>query len=69
MWPPIPSKCLFARDTMTAAFQRIRRRIRRSRSSSPGNSGSCPGGIVLMYGVETMEGTPICRACASRVSW
>jgi hypothetical protein len=48
MWPPIPSKCLFARDTITAAFHRIRRRILRSMSSSPGKYGSSSGGMVLM---------------------
>jgi hypothetical protein len=31
-----------------AAFQRIQRRYRRSSSSSPGNSGSFSGAIVLM---------------------
>ena len=46
MWPPtpIPGRC--ARWTVTAAFQRIHRRYRRSSSSSPGNSGSFSGDVV-----------------------
>ena len=35
-------------DTITAAFQRMNARIRRSMSSSPGNHGSRSGGMVLM---------------------
>ena len=34
--------------TMTAAFQRIQARYRRSISSSPGNYGSSSGAMVLM---------------------
>ena len=33
---------------MTAAFQRMKARMRRSASSSPGNHGSRSGGMVLM---------------------
>ena len=44
----MPSYFLLARATMTAAFQRMIRRIRRSISSSPGNHGSSSGGTVLM---------------------
>ena len=32
---------------MTAAFQRMNARMRRSMSSSPGNQGSCSAGMVL----------------------
>ena len=44
----MPENWLFARRTIATAFQRIRRRIRRSISSSPGKYGSCSGLIVLM---------------------
>ncbi len=44
--PPRPLR--FALDTITAAFQRMSARMRRSSSSSPGNHGSRSGGIVLM---------------------
>jgi hypothetical protein len=47
-WPPMPSAFLLARMTMTAAFQRMKARIRRSTCSSPGNHGSCSAGMVLM---------------------
>ncbi len=47
-WPPRPANRLFARSTIVTAFQRIRRRMRRSSSSSPGKWGSCSGLIVLM---------------------
>jgi hypothetical protein len=38
---------LLARTTMAAAFQRMKARMRRSMCSSPGNHGSCSGGMVL----------------------
>jgi hypothetical protein len=47
-WPPIPSASWLALITITAAFQRTKRRMRRSRYSSPGNHASCSAGIVLM---------------------
>src|SRR5438105_7912176 len=56
----MPSLFLLARVTMTAAFHRTMRRMRRSISSSPGNHGSWSGGIVLMYGVDTNDGTGTC---------
>ncbi len=48
MCPPTSRPLRFAVDTMTAAFQRMNARIRRSISSSPGNHGSRSGGMVLM---------------------
>ena len=48
MWPPTPTPGRWARCTMIAAFHRMYWRMRRSTSSSPGNQGSCSGGIVLM---------------------
>ncbi len=48
MCPPTSRPGRFASLTMTAAFQRMNARIRRSMSSSPGNHGSRSGGIVLM---------------------
>ena len=48
MWPPTSSPLRLALDTITAAFQRMNARIRRSISSSPGNQGSRSGGMVLM---------------------
>jgi len=47
-WPPIPGETLLARRTIATAFQRTRRRMRRSIASSPGKYGSCSGLIVLM---------------------
>jgi hypothetical protein len=44
----MPEYLLFARSTIATAFQRMRRRMRRSSVSSPGKSGSCSGEIVLM---------------------
>jgi hypothetical protein len=44
----MPRPGLVGADTITAAFQRMKARMRRSMSSSPGNHGSCSGGIVLM---------------------
>ena len=41
------SERMLARTTMTAAFHRMKARIRRSRCSSPGNSGSAEDGIEL----------------------
>ena len=43
----MPSACLLAWTTITAAFQRMKARMRRSMYSSPGNHGSCSGGMVL----------------------
>ena len=43
----MPSACLLAFTTITAAFQRMKARMRRSMSSSPGKKGSSSGGIVL----------------------
>ena len=37
----MPSACLLALTTITAAFQRMKARMRRSMCSSPGNHGSC----------------------------
>lgn len=47
MWPPtpIPGRC--ARETITAAFQRVALRILRSISSLPGKNGSLLVGMVL----------------------
>ena len=47
-WPPIPSAVLLARMTMAAAFQRMKRRMRRSTSSLPGKKGCSEAGMVLM---------------------
>ena len=44
----MPSATLLAFDTITAAFQRMKARMRRSVCSSPGNHGSRSVGIVLM---------------------
>ena len=52
----MPSACLLALTTITAAFQRTKARMRRSMCSSPGNHGSCSRGMVLTYGVETVAG-------------
>src|SRR5579871_353787 len=67
-WPPMPSEMWLARVTMTAAFHRMKARMRRSMYSSPGNHGSSSGGMVLMYGVDTVAGnpTPCWRARSSR---
>ena len=43
----MPSATLLALETITAAFQRMYARRRRSTSSSPGNQGSSSGAIVL----------------------
>ena len=43
----MPSDMMLARVTITAAFQRMYARMRRSMYSSPGNSGSLSEGIVL----------------------
>jgi hypothetical protein len=43
MWPPTPISGRLARVTATAAFQRMSARMRRSTSSSPGNSGLALG--------------------------
>ena len=47
-WPPIPSAVLLARMTMAAAFQRMKRRMRRSTCSLPGKKGCSEAGMVLM---------------------
>src|ERR1035441_6636233 len=60
----MPSNFLFARATMTAAFQRTILRMRRSISSSPGNQGSSSGGMVLMKAVWTIAGMPTWRRLA-----
>ena len=60
----MPSACLLALMTMTAAFQRMKARMRRSMYSSPGNQGSSSGGMVLTYGVETVAGKLTCSARA-----
>ena len=54
------SERTLARTTMTAAFHRMKARIRRSRYSSPGNSGSASDGMVLTYGVDTVAGKSTC---------
>ena len=43
----MPSACLLAFTTMTAAFQRMNARMRRSMCSSPGNHGWASVGMVL----------------------
>ena len=60
----MPSACLLAFTTITAAFQRMKARMRRSRSSSPGKNGSSSGGMVFTYGVDTVAGTPTCSSRA-----
>ena len=60
----MPESRMFALVTITAAFQRIQRRIRRSRSSSPGNQGSSTAGMELTYGLETVAGKPTWLALA-----
>ena len=52
----MPSALVFARTTITAAFQRMYARMRRSKCSSPGNHGSYSLEMLLMYGVETVAG-------------
>jgi hypothetical protein len=47
-WPPRPSKREFERSTIAIAFHRMYARMCRSSVSSPGNHGSCSGGMVLM---------------------
>src|SRR6059058_2581100 len=48
MCPPIPSEAALARVTITAAFQRTKASIRRSRSSSP----AYPGELDLERRIE-----------------
>jgi hypothetical protein len=65
----MPSARLLARTTMTAAFQRMKARRRRSISTSPGNQ-ACPSvGMVFTYGVETSAGVPTVRSRARSVSF
>jgi len=52
----MPSVLALTRVTITAAFHRMKARIRRSRCSSPGNHGSSAAEIVFTYGVETVAG-------------
>ncbi|BAS16088.1 hypothetical protein AHiyo8_43910 [Arthrobacter sp. Hiyo8] len=47
MCPPTPMSARWARCTITAAFQRMYARYRRSNSSLPGNSASWSAGIVF----------------------
>lgn len=47
MWPPTPMPGRWARDTITAAFQRVALRTLRSISSSPGKNGSSFVAIVF----------------------
>ncbi|CAM5554798.1 hypothetical protein SHIRM173S_08836 [Streptomyces hirsutus] len=47
MWPPTPIPGRWARETITAAFQRVALRILRSISSLPGKNGSARVGIVF----------------------
>src|SRR5215213_2633133 len=54
----MPSAWVLARTTITAAFQRMKARMRRSMCSSPGNHACWSTGMVLTYGVETVAGTP-----------
>src|SRR5947208_8259572 len=65
----MPSDRVLARVTMTAAFHRMKARMRRSRYSSPGNHGSWSGGMVLTYGVETVAGKPTCSSRARSSSF
>src|SRR5688500_13922096 len=65
----MPSLSELARVTITAAFQRMNARMRRSMNSSPGNHGSWAGGMVLMYGVETVAGKPTCSSRARSSSF
>ena len=64
----MPSLRALARTTITAAFQRMSARMRRSTCSSPGNHGSRSAGIVLTYGVDTAAGKPTWRARARSIS-
>ncbi|MND02345.1 hypothetical protein D3C83_216900 [compost metagenome] len=57
----MPAERWFAFTTMTAAFHRTNARMRRSIASSPGNHACSRAGIVLMYGVDTIAGTPARR--------
>ena len=60
MCPPTPRPGRLARDTITAAFQRMYARMRRSTASLPGNHGSRSGGMELMKSVLRSAGTPTC---------
>ncbi len=64
----MPSARLLALTTMTAAFQRMNARIRRSTSTSPGNHACSLVGMVLTYGVDTSAGVPTWRSRARSVS-
>src|SRR6185437_12309076 len=60
----MPSVRMFARTTITAAFQRMNARMRRSTNSSPGNHGSSSAGMVFTYGVDTVAGNSTWRVRA-----
>ena len=64
----MPGARVLARVTITAAFQRMKARMRRSMYSSPGNHGSCSGGMVLMYGVLIVAGNATCSWWARSIS-
>ncbi len=55
-WPPSSSSFLFARTTITIAFQRQMERMRSSRATLPGEGSSMCGGIVLTYAVFAENG-------------
>ncbi len=65
----MPSVRMLARTTITAAFQRMKARIRRSMCSSPGNHGSSSAGMVFTYGVETVAGKSTCMVRARSSSF
>ncbi len=54
----MPSARVLALTTITAAFQRMNARMRRSISTSPGNQPCSSVGMVLTYGVDTSAGVP-----------
>ena len=60
----MPSAMWLARTTITAAFQRMYRRINFSICGSPGNHGSRLAGMVLTYGLEMVAGNPTWVSCA-----
>src|ERR1039458_638963 len=65
----MPSVRALARVTMTAAFHRMKARIRRARSSAPGNHGSSEAEMVFTYGVETVAGKSTWRLRARSSSF
>ena len=68
MCPPTATSGRWARVTITAAFQRMRRRYRRSVCSSPGKYGSSCTPMVLTYGVVIAVGIATLRSRARRSS-